>query len=154
MNWNPGWYLVRCQQHGWKQTLKSLNGVGVKTCCPVLYKQKKRKDRENAFRLSEHQVFPGYVFVKFDPKITHTSIIKRVPGVMNFVQFGLQTHPIKEEVIETLQQASVLHADQSSYECINISKEKLEKAIEIYQTETPEKRVSKLLELVTDAQEV
>ena len=149
MGWIPGWYLVRCQQKGWKKTLKSLNDVGVDACCPVLHERKLRKDRANSYRTSEAQAFPGYMFVKFDPEVTHTSTIKRVPGIMDFVHFGLHVHTIKDETVEALKHAQIVFADQNRYECMNMSEYELEKAFEIYQTEVPELRVAKLLALVS-----
>lgn len=148
MEWKRGWYLIRCQQRNWRVTQKLINDLGVETCSPVMHERKLRKDRIDSFRLVESQAFPGYMFVNLDPLVIHTTAIKRIPGVMDFVQFGLKTIPVDDEVIEAINEAQLIMASEDTYLCVG-SEKLLSQIVDIYKSEPASQRISKLLDFLS-----
>ena len=49
---------------------------------------KARADKKNCKRVREEPLFEGYLFVRFDPELVHTTKITQRPGVNYFVRFG------------------------------------------------------------------
>lgn len=96
------WYLLRCRQNYWRTVQQHLNDAGLKTCCPLILERKRRSDKKNSFRLTNSPAFPGYIFVRFNPEVIHTTAIKRMPGAMDFVRFGNQIATIGQKEIEAL----------------------------------------------------
>lgn len=96
------WYLLRCRQNFWKTIQQNLNDAGLKTCCPLILERRRRSDKKNAYRLINSPAFPGYIFVRFNPAVIHTTAIKNMPGAMDFVRFGNNIATIKQDEIDAL----------------------------------------------------
>ncbi|KPB56429.1 Transcriptional regulator [Pseudomonas savastanoi pv. phaseolicola] len=52
-------------------------------------------------------MFPGYLFVYFDPEAIHTTAITALNGAYSFVRFSDQPCIVQDEVIEKLKDALV-----------------------------------------------
>lgn len=149
-DWREAWYLLRCKQSTWKTTLENLNEFGLQTCCPLVYERRKRKDKENSFRIIKYPAFPGYIFVYFNPSLIHTTAIKRIPGAMDFVHFGNSIATIGQKEIHAINMAmpKLVTANSERFECVGMSDELIEKIEIIYSTADPEHRVSMLMSLL------
>jgi transcriptional antiterminator RfaH len=88
-----------------------LEAFGVEVYCPVMTKVTKRADCEGV-RRSVKQLFPGYMFLRFDPEVVHTTTIGDLPGVKGFVRFGGEICNVSESVIEALKQSLLIRTDQ------------------------------------------
>jgi len=97
-----GWYLLRCRQNYWKTLQQYLHEAGLKTCCPLILERRRRSDKKNAYRLTNTPAFPGYIFVRFNPSVIHTTAIKNIPGAMDFVRFGNNIATINQDGIDAL----------------------------------------------------
>lgn len=100
--WHDAWHVLRCRENTWKTTLQNLTEAGLKTCCPIVQERRRRRDKENAYRLISSPAFPGYIFVKFNPAHIHTTAIKRMHGAMDFVRCGNRIATIPQNEIEAL----------------------------------------------------
>lgn len=150
VKWTDAWYLLRCREKLWKTTLDNLSEAGIKTCCPLIHERRQRSDKKNAFRTIQTPLFPGYIFVRFNPMKIHTTAIKRMPGVMYFVHFGNKPATVHPREIEALEYANpaVLSADSFRYECIHLPESLIKKVEEIYTKEVPAHRVNLLFSLL------
>lgn len=92
-----------------------------------------RKDC-NAQRITHKPLFPGYLFVRFDPELTHTTKITDVPGASAFVKFGQLPRAVSDEIIQTLKFAPILimNSDDNSVSCRNLPVQLKEKILFIY----------------------
>lgn len=66
-----------------------------------------RKDRPGQFRKIIEPLFPGYMFICFDPEIIHTSKISSCPGVSHLVRFADKITPIHERIVEEIMELPV-----------------------------------------------
>jgi transcriptional antiterminator RfaH len=85
-------------------------GLGVEVYSPTKIEMKQRKDCKG-FRPKEIQLFPGYLFLRFDPAVVHTSIIGDSPGVRDFVRFGDKISTVSNALVESLKQSLLFKAD-------------------------------------------
>ncbi|MFZ4220668.1 transcription termination/antitermination NusG family protein [Enterobacter ludwigii] len=70
--------------------------------CPQLRTKRPRTDRPGQFRQVIEPLFPGYLFVAFDPEVIHTSRIEACPGVNYLVRSAGQITPIRPLIIDQL----------------------------------------------------
>lgn len=116
------WYLITHNLHAFQLVTGKIKGLGVEIFSPTKMEVKKRRDC-NAVRITETQLFPGYLFVRLDPDLVHTSEISDIPGVKEFVRFGGKISTVSNSLIEALKQSLLLHTDRkvTSLECRNVS---------------------------------
>lgn len=91
------WYGIRTRSNQEKVVVVVLTGKGYDPYLPLYRLQRKRM---NVQRESEHPLFPGYVFCRFDVK-------KRLPilmttGVISVLAFGKEPVAIPDEEIEAV----------------------------------------------------
>lgn len=115
------WYLITHNLHAFQLVTSKIKLLGVEIFSPTKLEVKKRRDC-NAVRITETQLFPGYLFVRLDPDIVHTSAISDIPGVKEFVRFGGNISTVSNSLIEALKQSLLLHTDRkvTSLECRNV----------------------------------
>ncbi|PLY35821.1 hypothetical protein F164LOC_18160 [Pectobacterium carotovorum] len=148
--WCDAWYLLRCRENAWKMTLQNLDQVGLKTCCPVIIERRRRRDKKESYRLINIPAFPGYIFVKFNPSLIHTTAIQSIPGAIDFVRFGNNMATIAQEEIDAMQRVRY----DSTHGTIRLESEllseKTQKRIaEIYSSEKPGVRIDLLFSMLT-----
>lgn len=116
------WYLITHNLHAFQLVTSKIKGLGVEIYSPTKMEVKKRRDC-NAVRITETQLFPGYLFVRLDPDLVHTSAISDIPGVKEFVRFGGKISTVSNSLIEALKQSLLLHTDRkvTNLECRNVS---------------------------------
>lgn len=105
------WYLITHNPKGAQQVLYRIRALGAEAFSPTKLKITKRADC-NGVRHSETQLFPGYLFVRLDPEIVHTSSILLISGVNEFVSFGGVIATVSDHLIEALKSALIIRPDQ------------------------------------------
>ncbi|WP_257113124.1 transcription termination/antitermination NusG family protein [Pseudomonas ficuserectae] len=75
------WYLINHNPKAVQGIIFRIRALGAEDVySPANLKITKRLDC-NGVRTSETQLFPGYLFVKLNPEVLHTSIVLQVSGV-------------------------------------------------------------------------
>lgn len=116
------WYLITYNLHALQLVTSKMTVLGVEFFSPTKMEVKKRRDC-NAVRVTETPLFPGYLFVRLNPDVVHTSAISDIPGVKEFVRFGAEFSTVSNGLIEALKQSLLLLSDKkiTSLECRNVS---------------------------------
>lgn len=119
------WQLITHNLHAFQLVTSRLASLGVEFYAPTKLELKKRRDC-NATRITETQLFPGYLFVRMDIERVHTSIVSDIPGVKEFVRFGGDISTVSNSLIEALKHSLLLQMQQTdkkitSIECRNVS---------------------------------
>jgi transcriptional antiterminator RfaH len=105
------WYLA-CYKPGKDNIYKAqmaLSRIHTEVFCPLLRTQRPRTDRPGQFRQVIEPLFPGYLFVAFDPNIIHTTRIEECPGINYLVRSAGQIAPIRTVVVEQLMCLPLCH---------------------------------------------
>lgn len=115
------WFLITHNLHALELVTSRVKGLGVEIFSPTKMEVKKRRDC-NAVRHNVTQLFPGYLFVRLDPNFVHTSEISEIPGVKEFVRFGVEFATVSNALIEALKQSMLIQTDKNvtNLECRNV----------------------------------
>ncbi|HDQ4465200.1 TPA: transcriptional regulator [Pseudomonas aeruginosa] len=107
------WYLLSCKSNAHQWVISKLERLqDVDVYSPCLVEKQRRSDRLSGFRTREKVLFPGYLFLRFDPEDVHTTHITRVPGAIQFVRFSDEPYVVPEAVIQGLREVLVLRVDR------------------------------------------
>lgn len=104
------WYLA-CHKTGKHNAFKLqmfLARMNVDVFIPQSYCYRSRADRPGHFRSIIEPLFPGYIFLNFDPKIIHTSKISSCPGFGFFIRFGGLIKPINSSIVDDIMQMTFI----------------------------------------------
>ncbi|MGE6473250.1 transcription termination/antitermination NusG family protein [Serratia proteamaculans] len=126
------WHLITHKLHDFQTVTEKIKRLGVEVYSPTKMEVKKRRDC-NGVRITETQLFPGYLFVRIDPEQVHFSTISDIPGVKEFVRFGSNICTVSTSLIEALKKSLLLLTDKkiSSLEYRNVSPDVLSVLSEI-----------------------
>jgi len=102
---SESWYAVRYEVNRHKSIIQQLDALNVDVFPPYRTKVYHQK---NSRTFATHNVllFPGYLLVKMDFDVVHTSVVMRIMGIYGFVHFG--GHPpmvIPDSVIANLRKS-------------------------------------------------
>jgi transcriptional antiterminator RfaH len=89
------WYVVNTKPKNEERAAVNLAGGGIEVLAPKL---KLRKYKNGRFIYIVEQMFPGYIFVKFDP-IDDFRLVKYARGVKTIVHFADRIYPVQDEAI-------------------------------------------------------
>lgn len=78
------WYLAQLKPNCLRLATRNLGRQGFRTFCPLEHHTQRRKER---FETSFRPLFPGYLFVQFDPMTTAWRAISHTHGVSRLVTF-------------------------------------------------------------------
>ncbi|MFG6562299.1 transcription termination/antitermination protein NusG [Sulfitobacter sp. 1A15299] len=96
-----GWFVAQLRPHGLAQARVHLKRQGFETFSPVLLHQSRALSSK---RNEERPLFPGYLFVNFDPNQFGWSAINSTRGVSRLVLNDLRRpRPLPDELIRALQ---------------------------------------------------
>lgn len=98
------WYLA-CYKPGKDNIYKAQSAlchINSTAFCPQIRIQRPRSDRPGQVRQVIEPLFPGYLFISFDPEEVHTSRIEECPGVNYLVRSAGRIAPIHTIVVEQL----------------------------------------------------
>lgn len=105
------WFVITHNLQQFQLVTSRMAGLGgVEVYSPSRIEFKQRKDCKG-LRPKEVQLFPGYLFLRFDPEVIHTSIIGDSPGVRDFVRFGDKISTVSNALVESLKQSLLFKAD-------------------------------------------
>lgn len=143
------WYVITHNLHGYHVVTSKIAHLGVEIYAPTMVEIKRRLDCKGT-RISEKQLFPGYLFLRFDHEVVHTTSISDIPGVKDFVRSGVQIATVSDDLIEALKQSVSLSADRSvsALECKNVSQETMDKLRSITQMRSQVDRQAALFSLI------
>lgn len=99
-----GWYLA-CHKTGKHNAFKLqmfLARMNVDTFIPQSCYYRPRADRPGYLRPVVEPLFPGYIFLHFEPEIIHTSKISSCPGFGYFIRFGGLIKPINGSIVNDI----------------------------------------------------
>lgn len=105
------WYLA-CHKPGKDSIFKAmaaLTYVNSTAFCPQIRAYRPRADRPGHFRQVIEALFPGYLFIAFDPEVTHTSKIEHCPGISYLVRSAGQIVPMRDVVVEEIMRLPVCY---------------------------------------------
>lgn len=105
------WYLA-CHKAGKDNVFKAMAALTFTSStafCPQIRAYRPRTDRPGQARQVIEPLFPGYLFIAFDPEVTHTSKIEQCPGISHLVRFSGQITPIRAVVIEEIMRLPVCY---------------------------------------------
>ena len=98
------WYLA-CHKAGTDNVYKAqsaLTHLDGAVFCPLIRVRRPRADRPGHYRQMIEPLFPGYLFILFDPDIHHTSKIESYPGISYLVRTAGQITAIQDAVVEKI----------------------------------------------------
>ncbi|MCH7372202.1 transcription termination/antitermination NusG family protein [Aeromonas sp. MR16] len=121
------WYLA-CHKTGKHHSFKVqllLARLGVEVFIPQVCIRQPRLDRPGHFRAVLEPLFPGYLFICFDPEVMHTSKISACPGMSHLVRFGGVIRPLHEAVVdEVMKLVLTVNADSGQLQHRALSRER------------------------------
>lgn len=82
---SEAWYLLYCKSGQSNRAQAHLTNQNVHCFNPVIEGQLLVKGK---IKYGVEQLFPNYMFVKFDPEVIHTTTLSATRGVSHFVRFG------------------------------------------------------------------
>jgi len=94
------WYVVQFKPNCAAIAQRQLSRQGFSTFLP---RHRRTERRTGRFHEALRPLFPGYVFVSFDPSAGHWRAINSTPGVTRLVSFNARPAPLPEGLVEALQ---------------------------------------------------
>ncbi len=107
-NAQSGWYAVQIKPNAFKIAARNLERQGFELFLPQLSRTVRRNGR---FQQVSVPLFPGYLFVAFNPQSAPWRVINSTSGVARLVSFVREQGPVivPDRLIETLRS----HCDES-----------------------------------------
>jgi len=103
------WYLA-CHKAGKDNVFKAqmtLDRMNIMAFSPIMRSYRPRADRPGHSRQVIEQLFPGYLFISFDPEVHHPSKIECCPGMSHIVRFAGEIRPIRDAIVDDVMQLPV-----------------------------------------------
>ncbi|KAF1042237.1 transcription termination/antitermination NusG family protein [Xylophilus sp.] len=105
------WHLLSCKSNANQWVTLEIESLEVvEVYSPVLVEKQRRSDCDG-FRTKEKVLFPGYLFLRFDPEEIHTTHITRIPGAIQFVRFSDTPYVVPDSVIQGLRDVLLLRVN-------------------------------------------
>lgn len=149
------WFLITYNYQASQLINDSIRALLVETFSPVSYALKKRSDG-TGHRSKSSPLFPGYLFVRLDTELVHTSAISVLPGFKEFVRFGGNICIVSDSLVDALKQSIVLRANRkiTQIEHANASPELVRSLEEISRLGSIVARQSAYLRLIQEDMEI
>ena len=93
------WFLARYKTNSFRLAEKNLNNQGFETFLPMSVVTVRKSNR---FLTSDQPVFPGYIFVKFNPQKDNWQVINNTYGINKLVCFSGLPQQVPNYVIREL----------------------------------------------------
>ena len=93
------WYIVQIKPNSYHTATQNLERQGFETFLP---KMEITQKKENKFLFKNSYVFPGYMFVCFDPDIISWTKINSTYGVSKILTFNNKPSEISSDLIQDL----------------------------------------------------
>lgn len=143
------WYILQCQTQNFQRVLARISLLNVEYFVPTELKISRRKDCKS-YRTTERPLFPGYVFLSFDPESVHTTVFTDIPGARQFIRFGRGPEKVSGHVVEALKCSAhlLVSPDDNAVRCKNVQPDLLNKITDIFSVSCPLTRQTTLLNLI------
>ncbi|KPW81207.1 MULTISPECIES: transcription termination/antitermination NusG family protein [Pseudomonas syringae group] len=105
------WHVLMHNSAVYQSLITLIERLDVEVYSPTRTTHRKRTDRPSSIE-KEVRLFPGYLLLRFDPEVTHTTTITALNGAHGFVQFGGQTCVMQDSTVEGLKAASMVRANR------------------------------------------
>ncbi|MFA0413288.1 transcription/translation regulatory transformer protein RfaH [Vibrio renipiscarius] len=100
------WYLLYCKRQEQARAKLHLENQGVECYYPDMLVEKIVRGKKE---LVTEALFPGYVFIQFDPDLGPSfTTIRSTRGVADFVRCGLLPQKVDQRIIDSLKQIDEL----------------------------------------------
>ena len=96
---SAAWYLLYCKSGQYSRAQAHLTNQNVLCFNPVFEGPHLVKGK---IKNGVEQLFPNYMFVKFDPEVIHTTTLAATRGVSHFVRFGNKLAILAENFMSEL----------------------------------------------------
>ena len=148
------WCLLQCQVQNFQRITTRIHMLNIESFVPTEVKISRRRDC-NGCRTTEKPLFPGYIFLRFDPEEIHTTTFTEIPGARHFVSFGGQPETVSDTIIAALKCSAhlLIYPEDNAVGFKNLPPELIEKISLIFSTKNAlERQISffKLLESDND----
>ena len=98
------WHIIRSRPHVERWLISSLDGLGVTTLYPRIWRQRRGK-------LVFEPLFPGYVFSRFDPETSNWPAIRWAPGLSCFLGAGERPASVSDDLVGSIVSFVASHND-------------------------------------------
>ncbi|EPM73597.1 hypothetical protein A584_00205 [Pseudomonas syringae pv. theae ICMP 3923] len=110
------WRVLMHNSSVYQSLITSIERLDVEVYSPESITYRKRPDRPSSTE-KVVRLFPGYLLLRFDPQVTHTTTITALSGARGFVQFGGQTCVMQDSTVEGLKAAALVRSNRA-LDCI------------------------------------
>jgi transcriptional antiterminator RfaH len=93
------WYLVKTKARQEQRAVDNLAMQLIEAYCPEISEIKLKCGKKT---ISREPLFPGYLFVRFDPHFLSVTTIQSTRGVGNIVRFGDYLAVVPDTIIEEI----------------------------------------------------
>ncbi len=93
------WYLVQLKPNSVNIARRNLERQGFDCFCPLETRSVREKGR---FVERSKPLFPGYLFVRFDPEVSGWRVINSTSGVSCVVAFGAAPRPVPSGLVDAI----------------------------------------------------
>lgn len=118
---------------------------------PVETRITRRKDCVGT-RLSQKPLFPGYLFIRFDPEVINPGKFTEINGIYSFLTVGEKLCVVSDDVVNALKCVHILRFEPSGncVQCTNISPALMSFIQQIYTITEPLDRQAELMKIIQD----
>jgi len=93
------WFIAQIKPNSYHSAIQNLERQGFETFLPKMQMTQRQK---NNFVVKNVYVFPGYMFVCFDPRITTWTKINSTYGVSRILAFNKKPSEISSDLVQEL----------------------------------------------------
>ena len=104
------WFIAQIKPNSYKSAIQNLERQGIKTFLPKMEITQRQK---NKFIINNVYVFPGYIFVCFDPHITMWTKINSTYGVSKILAFNNKPSEISSHLVQDLKNRYEINSNET-----------------------------------------
>ena len=112
-NIDKKWFIAQIKPNSYNSAVQNLKRQGFETFLPKMEITKRQK---NKFLVQSVYVFPGYIFVFFDPHIITWTKVNSTYGVSKILAFNNKPSEISSDLILQLKTKYEIHSNQTQNE--------------------------------------
>jgi transcriptional antiterminator RfaH len=107
------WFIAQIKPNSYNSAIQNLKRQGFETFLPKMEITKRKK---NKFLVESVYVFPGYIFIFFDPHIITWSKVNSTYGVSKILAFNKRPSEISPDLILALKKRYEINSNPSQEE--------------------------------------
>lgn len=96
------WYVLQFTQTRFNAVFNYLDGLKLQWFCPMEQTTYARPDKLWCVRHKQAPLFPGYLFVRIDFSVTHSTKITAYQYISRFIAFGAEPVPVADDIVQSL----------------------------------------------------